>query len=288
MRCLIHCSLFLLTWLVAFAGDVPVLDAKDLRDAKITKTDFYAGKALFGYIDGGAELYLEYRFKKLGRQEVLYSGEKFVVEVYQMAGAREAYGIFSVQRFKCVPVDSLLPNTCQSRYQLQAVAGDCYLSIINESGSGAAQKASIEIFRAIAERIKPQQIDLPAVFRTRELTRHLPHLIMAFGPLGVQNGFDEWSTLFGNTPRFSLTLLPIETEKGRVCFSQVQFESAEELDGFVSRAGFANALIGSTQRTGQTGGTRLLQRLNEREVLYVEITGSSLDQEVYSRLLENR
>ncbi|MDP2884355.1 MAG: hypothetical protein Q8P51_04960 [Ignavibacteria bacterium] len=288
MRCLIRFSLFLLTGLVAFAGDVPVLDAKDLREAKITKTDFYAGKALFGYIDGGAELYLEYRFKKLGRQEVLYSGEKYVVEVYQMAGPREAFGIFSVQRFKCVPVDTLLPNICQSRYQLQAVAGDCYLSIINESGSVSAQKASIRIFRAIAARIKPQQIDLPAVFRTRELKPHLQHLIIAFGTLGVQNGFDEWRALFGNTPRFALILLPIEAEGGRVCFSRVQFESAEELDGFVSLAGFANATIGSTQRTGHADVTRLLRRLNEREVLYVEITGSSPDQEVYTRLLENR
>jgi hypothetical protein len=288
MRWLIPFSLFLLAGPVALAGDVPVLDAKDLRGAKITKTDFYAGKALFGYIDGGAELYLEYRFKELGRQEILYAGENFVVEVYQMAGPREAFGIFSVQRFKCIPVDSLLRNTCLSRYQLQAVTGDCYLSIINESGSVAAQKASIRIFRAIAARIKPQQINLPAVFHTGELKPHLQHLIIAFGILGVQNGFDEWSALFGNTHRFFLTLLPIETERGRVCFSQVQFESAEELEGFVSLAGFANAIIGSTQRTGHAGLTRLLRRLNERAVLYIEITGSSPDQEAYTRLLRNR
>ena len=105
------------------AEDLPVLKPSDLPGGTIIKTDYYSGKSLFGYIDGGAELYLEYRFQKLGRQEIRMSNETIVAEIYQMEGAYEAYGIFSIQRFKCIPIDSASPNTCQSRYQLQAVVG---------------------------------------------------------------------------------------------------------------------------------------------------------------------
>ena len=124
----------------------PLLEVSETSGGKIIKTEFYSGRALFGYIDGGAELYLEYGFRKLGRQEVEYPGERLVVEVYQMGSPIEAFGIFSVQRFKCVPVDSFLTYTCQSQYQLQVVMGNCYLSIISESGSSTAQKLSVGLF----------------------------------------------------------------------------------------------------------------------------------------------
>ncbi len=199
----IFCLLLCAMGGAAVAQEMPVLKPGDLSGGTILSTDYYTGQALYGYIDGGAELYLEYGFKKLGRQEVRSSEETIVVEIYQMAGVNEAYGIFSVQRFKCVAVDSLSPNTCLSKYQLQAVVGNCYVSIINETGSSVARKGSIEIFRAIQSKIKPLHMKLPSVFQSAELASHLRNLIIACGQLGVQNGFSDWDALFQTIPRFS-------------------------------------------------------------------------------------
>jgi len=40
--------------------DFPVVDESNLPDAKFKPSRHYTGESLFGYMDGGAELYREY------------------------------------------------------------------------------------------------------------------------------------------------------------------------------------------------------------------------------------
>ena len=254
------------------AQEVPVLQKGDLANGTILSTDYYAGQALFGYIDGGAELYLEYGFKKLGRQEVLSSNEKIVVEIYQMAGANEAYGIFSVQRFKCVPVDTLSPNTCLSKYQVQAVVGNCYVSIINESGSAVAQRTSVDIFRAVQSKVKPLRINVPGVFDSPELAVYRSGLIIACGRLGVQNGFSEWDSLLQNIPRFSLILLPVEIGGEHLSIAHIRFASDRESLDFCRVAGFTEVPIASVRTSESRGTVRFIRRLNNEELYFGEAT----------------
>jgi predicted 3-demethylubiquinone-9 3-methyltransferase (glyoxalase superfamily) len=276
----------LFTWsCLSVAQEVPVLVAGDLPAGSILSTDYYAGRALFGYIDGGAELYLEYGFRKLGRQEVTTAGEKIVVEVYQMAGAYEAYGIFSVQRFKCIPVDSLSPNTCLSKYQLQAVVGNCYLSIINETGSASARSASVAIFKAIRAKEKAQTIDFPAVFADPELKPHRSNIIVAFGRLGVQNGCSEWDSLFQNVSRFRLTLLPMEIGSEHCSIAHLRFSSEGESKEFCRLAGFSDVLSGSVFMYESGGTVRLVRRVSAEEVLFGEATAAFPSKEPIFRLL---
>jgi hypothetical protein len=264
---------------------MPVLKPGDCSGGTILSTDFYTGQALFGYIDGGAELYLEYKFKKLGRQEILFTNERLVLEMYQMEGANEAYGVFSVQRFKCVPVDSLSPNTCLSKYQLQAVVGNCYLSIINGTGSLAARKRSIEIFRAMQSKITPLPIKLPPLFQSAELTPHLRNLIIACGQLGVQNGFSEWDSLFQTIPRFSLALLPIEIGSERLSIAHLRFASESESKEFCRLAGLAETPVGSSCSSEFSGIVRSIRRLNNEELYFAEATISFPGREALFRLM---
>lgn len=274
MRFSIVCLLLCLVGGASLAQEVPVLKPGDLAGATILTTDYYAGKALFGYIDGGAELYLEYGFGKLGRQQVRSASEEIVVEIYQMVGANEAYGIFSVQRFKCVPVDSLSPNTCLSKYQLQAVVGDCYLSIINETGSASARRVSIDVFRAIQSKVKPLPVRIAAVFDRPELASYRSALVIACGRLGVQNGFSEWDSLFQNSQRFTATLLPIEIGSGHLTIAHVRFFSENETEGFCRLAGFSDAPPGSVRTLELGGVVRLVRRLNKEELYFGEATVS--------------
>ena len=269
------------------AEDVPVLKAADIPEGTVIKTDFYSGKALFGYIDGGAELYLEYRFQKLGRQQIRYSGEMVIAEIYQMGGAYEAYGIFSIQRFKCVPVDSASPNTCQSRYQLQAVVGNCYVSIVNESGTPAAQKASVGIYKAIRAKINPQAIPLHSLFRNIELSKHLHRLTVICGTLGIQNGLSEWEPLFQGIPRFSLTLVPIERGAEHLTIAHIRFLTVRDQMEFCRLAGFSDVKIGAIER-GESGGiVRAVRRVNEEEILFIEATTSFPERDFFVHLLAN-
>ncbi|MCX6134872.1 MAG: hypothetical protein NTU47_13750 [Ignavibacteriales bacterium] len=270
---------------ICFAEDVPVLTPRDFPSGVIVKTEYYSGKALFGYIDGGAELYLEYKFQKLGRQEIRLRNELIVAEIYQMAGPYEAFGIFSIQRFKCIPVDSASPYTCQSRYQLQAVLGDCYLSIVNESGSTAAQRAAVEIFKSYKAKIKPQTIPLPSLFHSAILAKNLSKLTVICGTLGIQNGISEWEPLFQGVSRFSLTFLPIERGNDRLTIVHIRFPTARDESEFRRLSGFGDSPIGSIQ-SRQTGDTlRTIRRVNEVEVMLVESPVSFPDRESFVRLL---
>jgi hypothetical protein len=280
----VYCLLCLLCG-AAVAQDLPVLKPGDISGTTIVSTDYYSGPALYGYIDGGAELYLEYGFKKLGRQEVRSAKETIVVEIYQMAGANEAYGIFSVQRFKCVPVDSLFPYTCLSKYQLQAVVGNCYLSIVNESGTRDAQQKSVEIFRVIRAKAEPQHVNFPELLRKPELAAYKSGIIVACGRLGVQNGFSEWDSLFQTIPRFTLTLLPIEMGSERLSIAHLRFSTDRDSKEFCRLAGFDDTPTGTVRTQERAGIVRIVRRLSNEEIYFGEATVTFPRREEYFALM---
>ncbi|MFA6570329.1 MAG: hypothetical protein WCT77_03755, partial [Bacteroidota bacterium] len=64
------------------SGDDFRLDVNDSKTFDITRNDDYDGKSLWGYIDGGADLYLEYGFENLVVQEVKNKGEVYKIEIW--------------------------------------------------------------------------------------------------------------------------------------------------------------------------------------------------------------
>jgi len=113
---------------------------------EIKKERTFTGSALYGFMNGGADLYYEYGFKELISREVIFKGEEFTVDVYTMETPLDAFGIYSINAFKCLRADSLGRFDCQSKYQLQAVDGNNYVSIVFQSGSKAARKAADELY----------------------------------------------------------------------------------------------------------------------------------------------
>jgi len=107
----------------------------------------FTGTALFGYINGGADLYYEYGFKELVSRQIIYKDEEFTIDVYTMETMLDAFGIYSVHAYKCMRADSLGRFDCLSQYQLQAVDGNNYISIVFHSGSKAARTAADELYR---------------------------------------------------------------------------------------------------------------------------------------------
>jgi len=107
----------------------------------------FSGTALYGFMNGGADLYYEYGFEELVSREIIFKGEEFIVDIYTMDTPLDAFGIYSIHAYKCLRADSLGRFDCQSKYQLQAVDGNVYVSIVFQSGSNAAMKAADELYR---------------------------------------------------------------------------------------------------------------------------------------------
>ena len=271
--------------LVNSTDDVPLLNAADVRRGKIVKTDFYEGSALYGYIDGGADLYLEYGFKKLGRQEIRAGGERMVVEIYLMRSPLDAFGVFSVMRFQCVPLDSTTPLSCQSPFQLQAAVGDCYLSITNETGSLEAQRQSVDLFRELVRKIKPQTVRLANVFSDPLLKPHAKNAMYMCGRLGLQNGMPGWEQRFRGLGGFSLTVLPIERGEHSMRVAHVRFDTKEGLQDFMRLSGFGTSVPDRKEGNEINGELRFATRLRENEVLYLECSKEFPEWRSYIRSL---
>jgi hypothetical protein len=105
----------------------------------------FTESSLYGYINGGAELYLEYGFDTLMVTEMEVDGSDIKLEVYRMKDPEAAFGIFSVSRFRCNGGAGLTEHICRSAYQLQFCKGPYYVSIINDTGSEADQKRSADL-----------------------------------------------------------------------------------------------------------------------------------------------
>jgi hypothetical protein len=58
----------------------------------------YNGEELFDYINGGADIYLEYGFREVRVREYARGGKTVTVEVFEMDDADAAFGIYSFKR----------------------------------------------------------------------------------------------------------------------------------------------------------------------------------------------
>ena len=95
------CFPFISMVLHRISDSFPSIDESDLPDAGFEIPKTYTGASLFGYMNGGAELYLEYGFSGAWINEIHLTGGQYITEIYRMNGPEEAFGIFSVSRYRC-------------------------------------------------------------------------------------------------------------------------------------------------------------------------------------------
>jgi hypothetical protein len=208
----------------------PAIDKNDLPDGKFQPARIFAGTSLFGYIDGGAELYLEYGFSSAWVMEIGFMGGKYKTEIYKMNGPEEAFGIFSVSKYRCKSMPPIASYTCQNRYQLQICAGPFYVSIINDSGSKTDSITSLRIGKAIVSKIKEPSADLTAYLPGVPQVTITSNAILAKGKLGVVNGAPDWEDYFKEATGYSVIVL---SGKDKTILS-VKFQTQEDLSKFVS------------------------------------------------------
>jgi hypothetical protein len=206
------------------------VDKNDLPQAQFLTLRTFRGEALYGYIDGGADLYLEYGFVGVSVQEFVYNKGKFKTEVYRMINPDVAYGIFSVSRFTCKTRPTIASYTCQNKYQLQIVSGPYYINIINESGNDEDNTTSLMIGKKILGKINQPSCDLSQFFPgiPADSVRNESYLVK--GRLGIINGTPDLEDYFKGMDHFTAVILKTP---GKILIS-VRFETKESLINFCS------------------------------------------------------
>ena len=117
------------------------------QDPEVKRERVFTGTGLYGFMNGGADQFLEYGVSKLITRDVVYKGNEYTIDIYEMPTPEDAFGIYSLHIFKCSRADTLGCIDCLAPYQLQAVAGNKYISVVFPSGSAAAQSKVDELIR---------------------------------------------------------------------------------------------------------------------------------------------
>ncbi|HOT96542.1 MAG TPA: hypothetical protein PLG50_13910 [bacterium] len=97
-------------------------------------TRTYVAQNLYGYIDGGAELFLEFGFAGLTVQRYCRGEAELTLDLYRMASPDAALGIYLARKGVEQPVAGIECRNTGSVWQIAALRGRYYIQITNLSG----------------------------------------------------------------------------------------------------------------------------------------------------------
>lgn len=113
----------------------------------------YDRKTLFKYIDGGAELYLAYRFRKVYVYRYTKAGEPdIIMDIYDMGTPEDAFGVFTSER----EADEIGIGQA-SEYEtglLRFFKGRFFVSILTHEETPQSRKTVFSLARAVAGSIQ--------------------------------------------------------------------------------------------------------------------------------------
>jgi hypothetical protein len=276
-KSLLSIFLIIINFTVLFSqvGDIPIFKTNEIPNSQITRTDFYNGDELFGYIDGGADLYLEYGFSKLAVQEIIRKNETVKIEYFRMKTAEAAYGIFSISKNNCTVLANIKVFNCVSPHQILFTSGRNFASVTNTSGSIEAQKLALEVSKIVSEKFLPKnprtvEYILPVLFRSENLNSYISNLKFMAGSIGLQNGFPKWTYFFEGIDKFSLYVMPIETDEGYINIAEIDFQSQESQLKFIENTKIKDNPLKTTKKLEKDGIFYLYNKQKLNKIYFVE------------------
>ncbi len=151
----------------------------------------YAGESLFDYIDGGAELVLEFGFRSVMTQDYIHdSGRKIVLERYEMEDEAAAFGLFTVYQTPDSRELALGDSSFEAGYFVGVWKGRDLLLATADAESPETRDGLRLIASAAAERLSGKGT-LPDLIGLLPETNRLSGGLDYFeGPLGFRNSLN--------------------------------------------------------------------------------------------------
>jgi hypothetical protein len=216
-------------------GD-PFLRTGDVQGLVVTRTGHYDGNALFGYMDGGAELFREYGFAHLTAQEIRLDDQQLLVEIFRMRDSVAAFGIFSVSRAVCPGDDSSGRYWCHSSGEVQCAGGPFFIRIQSLTTGTGSEGLSEIVGRYLLRMIPDRLADVPWVCDEHAMPGWQRKAVLMYGPLGIQNGTPDWSDALEGGGYTSVTCVPWLLEGRPVTIGWIQCPSDKAAEGLLQRA----------------------------------------------------
>lgn len=235
--------LFVLFFLFWYA--VTILHAQETEEILVCRD--FKGTALYGYMNGGSDLYYEYGFENLKVTDLNFTfpgeegtpvTEKYTVELYKTATPAGAFGLYSVHVNKYLQRD-VYGLDCITRYQLQACFADIYLSIVFENPTEQARKGAMLLYRNYRDSLADGRgLQLPD-----EVKAHLfpdgqetltGKVKFIKGPVALNNSLQDLYPAFDGAGAFELWAVETISPQGGFAYKAIVYFSDQ-----VERSSFA-------------------------------------------------
>lgn len=144
----------------------------------------FAAKDLYGYIDGGAELFFEFGFSELTVQRFRCGERELSLDLYRMTGADAALAVYLAKKGEERPVPGVEDRNTGGDWQITALRGRWFIQVNNQSGEPDNFPVMIRLLQAAL-----QQIPLEAAqewLRTMPADRIPGSELLVAGPLSLQ------------------------------------------------------------------------------------------------------
>lgn len=150
------------------------------------ESENYNRRGLYTYMDGGADLYLEYGFSRLSVRRYARGRDRYLVELYEMNGPKSAFAVYSHNRR--FGTESELVPSCPagiSDAEIQLARGSYYLVCRNEDPMAKNRGRLIELAQQIVERL-PGDCGAGDLFVSLPVERRVTGSEIALlGPIGL-------------------------------------------------------------------------------------------------------
>ena len=273
--------------LIGFAQqEMPKITVEDMEELEIINSREFNGNALWGYINGGADLYLEYGFNLLKVENLKLKEQDFTVNIYRMKNAAAAFGIFSVSWFNCAGIFPDHNISCITPYQLQFAKAQYYISIINETGNAEAMEIDLELASILSAKIEGTDFKVPEVFRKKEFEGMHGQAKFMKGRLGLENGFPAWSGYFENIEKFRVYMFVLKENDSKIYLAEFIIEDKKHIEQLFINLGLEFSNPVNRVETYSADGKKCLLPVSENRFVFFESTDASGQILSYLRLFQ--
>ena len=148
----------------------------------------YSRADLYGYIDGGAELFFEFGFEELTQQKYGDGSSQILVDFYRMTDAVAAHGVYLMKCGKENRLAAFGERHTINRYQLMFTRDRFFAILSHASGREIPPPEFVEIASSIATRLPPARpVSLLAQLPRAGLVEDSVRLVR--GPVALQTIF---------------------------------------------------------------------------------------------------
>jgi hypothetical protein len=180
-------------------------------EGNVIRRTTFNGNSLWGYINGGADIYLEYGFDSVVVHDINFRGGRIRFDLYAMSDPKAAYGIYSVYSLSCNSKEGPGHFNCGTRWQLQTVRGRFYLSAILSAGSPEEYAYALSIANILLADADAGQFEPGDPFRSGAFNSIPGRIKYSRGLLGLENGIPEMAELLKDykfTDLWQITEIP--------------------------------------------------------------------------------